>query len=97
MRSGYADSHPYLEVEDDGPGIPEAERPRVRERFYRLPGSAPGGCGLGLAIVDEISRQHGARLSIETGAFGRGIRAKVLFPPGVRSSKQPDSENSVAY
>jgi two-component system sensor histidine kinase TctE len=82
VRSGYEGGIPYLEVEDDGPGIPESERARVRERFYRLPGSRPGGCGLGLAIVDEIARQHGARLSIETGAEGRGVRMKVLFHPG---------------
>jgi two-component system sensor histidine kinase TctE len=86
VRSGYDDGTPYLEVEDDGPGIPESERSRVRERFYRLPGSPPGGCGLGLAIVDEIARQHGARLSIETGAEGRGARMKVLFQPGVAAT-----------
>ncbi len=80
VRSGIQAGSPYMEVEDDGPGIPEAERGRVWERFYRLPGSPPGGCGLGLAIVDEIARQHGARLSIETGANGRGVRLNVLFP-----------------
>jgi two-component system, OmpR family, sensor histidine kinase TctE len=79
VRSGYENSEPYLEVEDDGPGIPEAERARVRERFYRIPGSPPGGCGLGLAIVDEIAQLHGARLSIETGAQQRGVRIRVVF------------------
>jgi two-component system sensor histidine kinase TctE len=86
VRSGYEDGAPFVEVEDDGPGIPEAERPRVRERFYRMPGSPADGCGLGLAIVDEIARQHSARLSIETGTEGRGARMKVLFP-------QRESEN----
>lgn len=81
VRSGYENGAPYLEVEDDGPGIPESERSRVRERFYRLPGSPPGGCGLGLAIVDEIARLHDARLSIETGSGGRGVGFKMSFPP----------------
>jgi two-component system sensor histidine kinase TctE len=69
----------YLEVEDDGPGIPAAERIRVRERFYRLPGSTGHGCGLGLAIVDEISRLHEADLTIDAGANGRGTRIRVTF------------------
>jgi two-component system sensor histidine kinase TctE len=79
VRSGLEGRAPYLEVEDDGPGIPEAERARVRERFYRLPGSAGIGCGLGLAIVDEIARVHGATLSIGAGPQGRGTRMRVSF------------------
>jgi len=86
VRCGYEGVQPYLEVEDDGPGIPESERGRVRERFYRLPGSPPGGCGLGLAIVEEICRHHGARLSIETGSEGRGTRIRALFPAVSRAS-----------
>ncbi len=82
VRCGYAAAQPFLEVEDDGPGIPESERPRVLERFYRIPGSPAGGCGLGLAIVDEIARQHDARLSIEAGMEGRGARIRVLFTGG---------------
>jgi two-component system sensor histidine kinase TctE len=79
-RSGVANGEPYLEVEDDGPGIPEAERARVRQRFYRMPGTAGAGCGLGLAIVDEISRLHGGTLTIECGASGTGTRVRVQFP-----------------
>jgi len=79
VRSGIEDDHPYLEVEDDGPGIPESERARVRERFYRRPGSPGIGCGLGLAIVDEIARVHGASFSIGHGALGRGARMHVRF------------------
>jgi two-component system sensor histidine kinase TctE len=83
VHCGALDGYPFLEVEDDGPGIPEAERLRVRERFYRRPGSAGMGCGLGLAIVEEISRVHKATFSIDAGADGRGSRMKVRFPRSV--------------
>lgn len=79
VRSARDGSGAFLEVEDDGPGIPEAERARVRERFYRRPGSAGIGCGLGLAIVDEIARVHGAVFSIGSGADDRGARMRVRF------------------
>jgi two-component system sensor histidine kinase TctE len=80
VRCGRQGTKPYLEVEDDGPGIPEAERMRVRERFYRRPGETGIGCGLGLAIVEEICRVHEASLIIEAGLSGKGTRARVLFP-----------------
>jgi signal transduction histidine kinase len=51
----------------------------VRERFYRIPGSAGHGCGLGLAIVSEIAEAHGAQFTLESGAAGEGVRARVLF------------------
>ena len=81
VRCGGGASAAYLEVEDDGPGIPEAERGRVRQRFYRLPGSQGHGCGLGLAIVEEISRLHRADVTIDSGSGGRGTRIRVQFPP----------------
>ncbi|HTY49894.1 MAG TPA: sensor histidine kinase [Steroidobacteraceae bacterium] len=80
VRSGFSGGRAFLEVEDDGPGIPEGERLKVRERFYRLPGSGGHGCGLGLAIVEEIARAHAAHLYIESGAAGRGTRVRVSFP-----------------
>ena len=69
-----------LEVEDDGPGIPLDEREKVFERFYRMPGGAPEGCGLGLAIVREIAQGHQATVAIQAGAGGRGARMTVTFP-----------------
>lgn len=68
-----------LAVEDDGAGIPEDERARVFERFHRLPGSAPGGCGLGLAIVREIARAHDAEVSVGVPESGRGTVFRVTF------------------
>jgi two-component system sensor histidine kinase TctE len=71
---------PRLFVEDGGPGIPEAERERVRSRFYRIPGTSGEGCGLGLSIVDEIAHIHGARLAIDACAGGAGTRVTLAFP-----------------
>ncbi len=79
VRSGVDAGHPYVEVEDDGPGIPEQERQRVRERFYRRPGAPGIGAGLGLAIVDEIARVHQGNFSIGSGAHGSGARMQVRF------------------
>lgn len=80
VRCGEAAGEPFLEVEDSGPGIPEAERERVLERFYRVPGSPGNGCGLGLAIVREIARLHGAILLIAEGEGRRGARLRIGFP-----------------
>lgn len=59
----------FLQVEDDGPGVPDVERGRVTQRFYRVPGTGEG-TGLGLAIADEIARVHHAALTL--GVKGRG-------------------------
>jgi two-component system, OmpR family, sensor histidine kinase TctE len=61
IRCGLREQQPFVEVEDDGPGIPEAERARVTERFYRVDGSPGEGNGLGLAIAFEIARLHRAQ------------------------------------
>ncbi|MFZ5956797.1 ATP-binding protein [Pseudomonas knackmussii] len=74
-------SEAILEVTDNGPGIPEAERARVLERFYRGVGEkAPQGSGLGLSIVARIAERHGARLALGAGAEGRGLQVRVYFP-----------------
>jgi two-component system sensor histidine kinase TctE len=70
---------PLIAVEDSGPGIPESETLRVRQRFYRMPNSPGHGSGLGLAIVDEIAGLYGATLSIGPAAGG-GARITVQFP-----------------
>ena len=69
-----------ITVEDSGPGIPEDERHRVRQRFYRSPNSPGHGSGLGLAIVEEIADLYGASMTIEAGANGAGTRVLIQFP-----------------
>ena len=75
-------SRAVLEVTDDGPGIPEAERGRVMDRFYRVPGTGGPGSGIGLAIVRAIASQHGATVELGAGPGGRGLAARVVFPAG---------------
>lgn len=73
-----------LQVEDDGPGIPENERAFVLQPFYRALGTNVDGSGLGLAIVQEIAQQHGATVSMEDAhaeRSPRGLRASVRFTP----------------
>jgi two-component system sensor histidine kinase TctE len=73
-----------LQVEDNGPGIPENEREFVLQPFYRALGTNVDGSGLGLAIVQEIAQQHGATVLMEdahTDRSQRGLRAAVRFMP----------------
>ena len=71
-----------LEVLDSGPGIPEQERQRVFDRFYRILGNEVSGSGLGLSIVKRIADFHGATLTLEDGEDGAGLRVKVEFALG---------------
>jgi two-component system sensor histidine kinase TctE len=57
-----------LQVEDNGPGIPESERELVLQPFYRALGTNADGSGLGLAIVQEIAQKHSAVLTIEAAS-----------------------------
>ncbi len=72
-----------VHVEDEGPGIPEQERPRIFERFYQLDkaraGSRTRGAGLGLAITHEIVQAHGGNIAVTT-RNGPGSRFSVRFP-----------------
>jgi len=70
---------PALVVEDTGPGIPAADRARVFDRFFRLPGAGAEGSGLGLAIVRQVADAHGAKVELGEGQDGRGLRVTVTF------------------
>ncbi len=68
-----------LSVDDSGPGIAEADRARVVDRFYRVQGSPAGGSGLGLAIVQAIAQLHGAPLALSTAPGLGGLRVQLRF------------------
>jgi two-component system OmpR family sensor kinase/two-component system sensor histidine kinase QseC len=67
-----------LRVDDAGPGIPEAERERVFDRFYRRAEGTESGSGLGLAIVRSIAERHRARVVLGDSGLG-GLRVEVRF------------------
>src|SRR6185295_8143919 len=79
VRLEEGSEHVRLAVEDEGPGIPAAERERVFERFHRLErdhDSTVTGTGLGLAVVRELVTRSGGRVWVE-GASGKGARVVV--------------------
>ncbi|MNU51023.1 Signal transduction histidine-protein kinase/phosphatase MprB [compost metagenome] len=70
-----------LRVDDSGPGLPEAERARVLDRFYRSGEPQAPGSGLGLAIVKSIADLHGATVALEESASLGGLCVRVTFAP----------------
>jgi signal transduction histidine kinase len=69
-----------VDVEDDGPGIPDSERDKVFTRFYRLNrDQSRVGSGLGLAIVRTLSATLNAEISVSGGLNGRGLRVRVAW------------------
>ena len=68
-----------LRLDDSGPGIPDAERERVFDRFYRRADAAEGGSGLGLAIVRSVARAHGGEATLTSSPLG-GLGVVVRLP-----------------
>ena len=69
-----------VRVEDSGPGIAEADRARVLDRFYRVPGSTATGSGLGLAIASAIAQLHGTALELDRSSRLGGLRVVLRLP-----------------
>jgi two-component system, OmpR family, sensor histidine kinase TctE len=82
-----------LRVEDNGPGIPAADRTRVFERFCRLHEDDTPGCGLGLSIVQEVALSLGAQVVLSDPKVGSGLVATLAFPalpaPGPEDPVRP--------
>ena len=81
VQINIADEHGEicLSVSDNGFGIPEPEREKVMERFYRSLGTQASGSGLGLSIVKRIAEIHTAILRIVSPDVGNGLRVEVIF------------------
>lgn len=69
-----------LAVEDSGPGIPEAERVHVLDRFVRLPDAPSTGSGLGLAIAQAVAQLHGTALQLDASPTLGGLRVRLTLP-----------------
>jgi two-component system, OmpR family, sensor histidine kinase QseC len=79
-----------LSVRDDGPGIPDAERTRAFERFYRIPGSAAGGSGLGLSIVARVVELLAGDIELAAPPSGSGLVVTITLPyQGARPGSPP--------
>ncbi|HYX91902.1 MAG TPA: ATP-binding protein [Myxococcaceae bacterium] len=95
VAAGIERGRPWLEVADNGPGIPPGERRRVFDRFYRLPGTGEPGSGLGLAIVNAIAERHGAAVTLgETD--GGGLTVRVAFPAAAEAPAPPSPSDGTA-
>ena len=70
-------------VTDHGPGVPGAERERIFNKFYRLPGEPKEGAGLGLAICREIVRAHDGEIGVDPAPGGRGSEFFFTLPTHV--------------
>jgi two-component system sensor histidine kinase QseC len=67
-------------VEDSGPGLDEAQRARLGERFFRVLGSGASGSGLGWSIVRRIAAAHGARVEVARSDALGGLAVRVDWP-----------------
>jgi two-component system sensor histidine kinase QseC len=75
-----ADGTATLQVDDAGPGLAEDDRARLGERFFRVPGQAASGSGLGWSIVPRVAALHGATVTAAPSPTLGGLRATVQFP-----------------
>ena len=82
VTAGASPDTAWMEVRDDGIGIPEKDLPRLFDRFYRVDKARSresGGTGLGLSIAQEILNQHKGRIEISS-EYGKGTSVLITMP-----------------
>jgi len=88
------DGATLLTVDDDGPGIPQADRARVFERFARGSGAASSGSGLGLALVAQQAQLHGGSVTVgDSPAGGASLRVRLPHSEDHGSRKSANRVN----
>ncbi|MGC3999387.1 MAG: ATP-binding protein [Anaeromyxobacter sp.] len=92
VSTGVEAGRAWLAVADSGPGIPAAERQRVFDRFYRVPGNEAPGSGLGLAIVRAVAERHAAEVAL-LDTPGGGLTVRVTFPPAPLALEAPGPQS----
>lgn len=85
------DDHVVLSIEDTGPGIPDEQKEKIFERFYRAPNASTGGCGLGLSIVSEVAKLFKTRVEVTDGEKG-GAKFAISFLRILPTSEQRRQE-----
>ncbi len=83
IRAGVREGQVWIEIQDDGIGIPANELERIFERFYQVDGSSTrryGGLGLGLALAREVINRHGGKIWATSAGLQQGATLTVLLP-----------------